>query len=133
MDQQPFQSELVRIERNPWIMGVGALPFLGTLALVVAGLFNARWLLGLPHPTFLGVYTTVYLWRKNLSPVIRPMLVRAGAEGVTIGDRFVPRSKIRAGFLKPGAAVYLTARKGDDGSLAAVRIVAEKDGVKPPM
>jgi hypothetical protein len=38
-----------------------------------------------------------------------------------------------ASLLKPGAAVYLTARKGDDGSLAAVRIVAEKDGVKPPM
>ena len=36
-------------------------------------------------------------------------------------------------LLKPGAAVYIAARKQPDGSLAAARITAEKDGVKPPM
>ncbi|HXQ50883.1 MAG TPA: hypothetical protein VN802_07305, partial [Stellaceae bacterium] len=38
-----------------------------------------------------------------------------------------------ASLLKPGAAVVVAARKGDDGSLTAMRISAEKDGVKPPM
>jgi Domain of unknown function (DUF5666) len=36
-------------------------------------------------------------------------------------------------LLKPGAAVVLFARKNPDGGLAALAIVAEKDGVKPPM
>ncbi|MGE0259455.1 MAG: hypothetical protein AB7T18_11950 [Alphaproteobacteria bacterium] len=38
-----------------------------------------------------------------------------------------------ASLLKPGAAVFLVARKQPDGSLTAARVTAEKDGVKPPM
>ncbi|MGE5538988.1 MAG: DUF5666 domain-containing protein [Gemmatimonas sp.] len=37
------------------------------------------------------------------------------------------------GLLKPGAAVFIAATKGADGTLTAQRISAEKDGVKPPM
>ncbi|MGH7045887.1 MAG: hypothetical protein ACREE2_05790 [Stellaceae bacterium] len=37
------------------------------------------------------------------------------------------------GLLKPGAAVFLTARKAPDGGLTAARVTAEKNGVKPPM
>ena len=36
-------------------------------------------------------------------------------------------------LLKPGAAVFLIARKQPDGSLASPGVTAEKDGVKPPM
>jgi hypothetical protein len=36
-------------------------------------------------------------------------------------------------LLKPGAAVYVAATKGADGTFTATRITAEKDGVKPPM
>jgi hypothetical protein len=36
-------------------------------------------------------------------------------------------------LLKPGAAVFITAQKGADGSLTASGVTAEKDGVKPPM
>jgi hypothetical protein len=36
-------------------------------------------------------------------------------------------------LLKPGAAVFVIARKQPDGSLAAAGVTAEKDGVKPPM
>jgi hypothetical protein len=36
-------------------------------------------------------------------------------------------------LLKPGAAVYIAATKGSDGTFTAQRISAEKDGVKPPM
>jgi len=38
-----------------------------------------------------------------------------------------------ASLLKPGAAVFVVAQKGADGSLTAARLTAEKDGVKPPM
>jgi hypothetical protein len=38
-----------------------------------------------------------------------------------------------ASLLKPGAAVLVLAVKKPDGSLAAMRVNAEKDGVKPPM
>jgi hypothetical protein len=36
-------------------------------------------------------------------------------------------------LLKPGATVFMLAQKKPDGSLAAARVTAEKDGVKPPM
>lgn len=36
-------------------------------------------------------------------------------------------------LLKPGAAVFMVARRHADGSFSASRVTAEKDGVKPPM
>ncbi len=36
-------------------------------------------------------------------------------------------------LVKPGAAVFVIARKHPDGSVTSGRIYAEKDGVKPPM
>ena len=36
-------------------------------------------------------------------------------------------------LLKPGAAVFLIARKQPDGTLISAGVTAEKDGVKPPM
>jgi hypothetical protein len=36
-------------------------------------------------------------------------------------------------LLKPGAAVFVIARKQPDGSLTAPGVTAEKNGVKPPM
>jgi hypothetical protein len=38
-----------------------------------------------------------------------------------------------ASLLKPGAAVFVVARKQADGTLTAPRVTAEKDGVKPPL
>ena len=35
-------------------------------------------------------------------------------------------------LLKPGAAVFIVAQKQPGGSLTAVRVTVEKDGVKPP-
>lgn len=37
------------------------------------------------------------------------------------------------GLLKPGAAVVISAQRQADGTLTTARIIAEKDGVKPPM
>jgi hypothetical protein len=36
-------------------------------------------------------------------------------------------------LLKPGAAIFILARRQPDGQLSTVGITAEKDGVKPPM
>jgi hypothetical protein len=36
-------------------------------------------------------------------------------------------------LLKPAAAVTISATKKPDGTITAARVVAEKDGVKPPM
>ena len=38
-----------------------------------------------------------------------------------------------AGLLKPGAAVFVIARKAPDGRLTAASVTAEENGVKPPM
>ncbi len=38
-----------------------------------------------------------------------------------------------ASLLAKGAEVFIVAMKGDDGSLSADRVIAETDGVKPPM
>jgi hypothetical protein len=38
-----------------------------------------------------------------------------------------------ASLLKPGAAVFVIARKQPDGNLTAASVTAEKNGVKPPM
>jgi hypothetical protein len=38
-----------------------------------------------------------------------------------------------AALLKPGAAVFVIARKGPDGKLIAPSVTAEEGGVKPPM
>ena len=37
------------------------------------------------------------------------------------------------GLLKPGAAVFVIALKGEDGKLTSARLYAEKDGIKPSM
>ncbi len=36
-------------------------------------------------------------------------------------------------LLRPGAAVFVIARKHPDGSVTSARLYAEKDGIKPPM
>jgi hypothetical protein len=36
-------------------------------------------------------------------------------------------------LLRPGAPVFISAMKAADGSLAASRVIAGKDGVQPPM
>jgi len=36
-------------------------------------------------------------------------------------------------LLKPGAAIFTVAQKAADGTLTAPRVIAEKDGIKPPL
>ena len=58
-----------------------------------------------------------------------------GAADIGVGPRTEVVATVPgdASLLKPGAAVFLVALKGPDGSLKAARVTAEKDGIKPPM
>lgn len=38
-----------------------------------------------------------------------------------------------AGLLKPGADVFIIAMKADDGTFSTNRVIAESNGIKPPM
>jgi len=66
--------------------------------------------------------------------VIKVML--KGAETEIVIDRETEIVQYVAGdrsLLKPGAAVVVIGQKQPDGTLVAGSVVAEKDGVKPPM
>jgi hypothetical protein len=128
MPEQAFEAKLSRVGRNPWIMGVAGLPFLGTLALLIAGIFNPHYFFGVPHTIVLGGVATLYAWRKNFSPVMQPVDTRADWTGVRLGGALVARSKIRAGFIKPtagaprvllqrtfGPSIELEVSRGEDG------------------
>jgi hypothetical protein len=56
----------------------------------------------------------------------REITIPSGTPIVT----FAPGS---VALLKPGAAVFVIARKGPDGNLTASSVTAEANGVKPPM
>ena len=59
-----------------------------------------------------------------------------GGESEIIVDPDTPVFGYGAGdasLLKSGAAIFTVAQKKPDGSLTAIRVTAEKDGVKPPM
>jgi hypothetical protein len=103
--ESPFRAELVHIRRNPWIMGLAALPFAGTLALLVLGLFSPVFLLMVPHTIALGAVTTIHAWRRNFRPLTPSYVVTADARGLTVGPEFVPRSAIRGGLVNPGDGV----------------------------
>jgi hypothetical protein len=55
------------------------------------------------------------------------------AIAVPPGTPIVTYAPGEVGLLKPGAAVFVTARKQPDGRLTAASVTAEKNGVKPPM
>jgi hypothetical protein len=128
MPEEAFQGQLSRVERNPLLMGFAALPFVGTLAFLIAGLFDPHALSGIFPTVALGWLTTYHAWQKNVWPILRSVHVRADSTSITIGERVVPRSQIRAGLLKPtggaprvllrrtfGLPIELEVNKGEDG------------------
>jgi len=52
---------------------------------------------------------------------------------VTVPPPIVGYAPADASLLKPGATIFIVARKQADGTLTAASVTAEKDGVKPPM
>ena len=60
---------------------------------------------------------------------------KGGAADIVLGPQptivgYVPGDP---SLLRPGAAIFVVALKGPDGTLKAARVTAEKDGVKPPL
>jgi hypothetical protein len=100
---ETFENELRIIRRSPVVLAIAGLPFMGALALVVAAIAGTpKALLALPHCVVLGALATLFAWRKNYFSGSEAVKVRADARGVMVADRFVPRSRLRAGFVLPG-------------------------------
>ena len=100
---ETFASNDVRVvRRNPWILGVAALPLIFALGVLVAGITVWLPLLAfVAQLALLGVVALLFVWSRNFWPIVTPTPVRADAEGLTVGDRRVPRAGIRAGFVLP--------------------------------
>lgn len=100
-------SNNVRTLEIPWDLGAGSLMSNGPVAQVTAA----------PQGR------TVKL---NLNGTEREITVPSGTPIVTYAPGTVA-------LLKPGASVFVIARKGADGNLMASSVTAEQNGVKPPM
>jgi hypothetical protein len=97
-------SDLSLVRRNPWVLGLSLSPLLGALALVVSGVAAKPGLFILPFQlVFVGIALAYFAYRRNWRPVVTKVSVRAGPDGVTVGDLFLPRGEIRAGFVLPGS------------------------------
>jgi hypothetical protein len=103
MNPDVFESELYTIRHNRILLGLAASPFAGALALALAGSLGSPILWAfIPHSIALGFLATAYAWSRNFRPVVQACVVRADSDGVSLGERRVPRAQIRAGFVMPG-------------------------------
>ena len=103
----PPSMNTVRMGESPWDLGTGSLMTNAPVAQVSAA----------PQ----GQMIKVNLNGKESEIAVPPETpVVAFAPGET-------------SLLKPGAVVFVIARKQPDGSLGATSVTAEKNGVKPPM
>lgn len=115
MDRTPaaFASkDLVRIRRNPWLLGLAASPLLLTLGAIVTAIAGTPAALAFTmHPLIFAGVALVYVWRRNPRPVIEPARVAADADGVEIDGQRIPRSTIREGFVLPGSPPRVKLRR----------------------
>jgi hypothetical protein len=111
-DAPPFAGKLLELRHNPWIMALAATPFLGTLACIAGGLLGNPALFALTiHTSILGLGAMLYAFRRNFRPIVKDVEVRADETGVHVGDRFVPRSELRAGLIVPRMAPGVLLRR----------------------
>jgi hypothetical protein len=105
----PFSADLVEVRQSWWAKGLEALSSVGVPACLVLAVFvNQVYVIF----AFALVGIGITLRTRRLSrPILREVKVRADATGVTVGDRFVPRSQIRAGFVVPGEAARVLLRR----------------------
>jgi hypothetical protein len=103
----PASMTKVPMGENPWDLGAGSLMTNAPVAAVTTA----------PRGRTI---------RLSLNGKDREITVPPGTPIVT----YVPGDVT---LLKPGAAVFVIARKQPDGNLTAAGVTAEKNGVKPPM
>ena len=88
---------------NPWVLGLGLSWMVGYVALTINSLtYKAAWEVAVDAVSvplvIYGAHVISLLWR----PRVKPVSVRAGTRGLTLGERFLPRTAIRTGIILPG-------------------------------
>ncbi len=122
-----------RVRRNPWIMGLAALPFAIVLGeILVAIVFRMPQALVLVfHMLALGTFLTIFAWRKNKFPREVPGKLVANERGLSFGGNlFVPKNAIKSGLLFPrpdGRPVLRFRRRGLHLSLD-IRVTDREEG-----
>lgn len=113
METPPFEApELVRIRHNRWVLAAAGSPMPLSLGLVLATMATREPFVALaPHAFFLGLALLFSAWRRNWRPILESVTVRADARGLTVGDQFVPRERIRAAYVLPGSVPRVQIRR----------------------
>ena len=130
----PFETDrAARVHRNPWIMGLSALPF---LSLLVLGVISLR--VGAPQPMFvtphmliLGTVFSVLAWQRNLWHIERPGHLRADAQGLSFSGRLIAeRDKIDSGFVlpRPDGKLFVRLRMKGARLPVEVRVADREEG-----
>lgn len=99
-------ADLLLMRRSRRILLIAMSPFLAALVSALARGAEAA-----PYFVLIGLFSTIVAYLRNPRPSFVSVFVRAGAEGVTIGKSWLPRSRIRAGLAFPGAAPRVVLRR----------------------
>jgi hypothetical protein len=111
---EPFRAnELFRVRRNRTILALAGSPlFLGVPALIIAAIaIDPVYVMYLFHSAALGILGLTIAWRRNWHPEVKPVAVRADANGVAVGEEHVPRAHIKQGFVMPGVPPQVQLRR----------------------
>jgi hypothetical protein len=115
---RPFEGDLVRVRRNPWILGLAMSPFLATIACLVSGaLGSVPAAVLMPYTLMLGVVLALTAWRRNARPVATEVRVHADPAGVTLTNEasgrrtHIRRDQVSAGLVLPGLAPRVVLRR----------------------
>lgn len=105
-----FESDrLLRIRRNPWILGIAMSPLLLALAALAERGSDARTFAQMM--VALACFFTLFAYRANWRPMVHPVLVRADAEGAMLNGDVIARTAIRAALSAPGVAPRVVIRR----------------------
>ncbi|MFO0588309.1 MAG: hypothetical protein U0441_12245 [Polyangiaceae bacterium] len=130
----PFETDRgARVHRNPWILGLAALPF---FALLVLGVIAIR--SGAPQPMFLtphmlilGTVFSVLAWQRNFFHIERPGKLLADAKGVWFEGRLIAqRDQIDSGFVlpRPDGKLFVRLRRKGARLPVEVRVADREEG-----
>ncbi|MBW2456979.1 MAG: PH domain-containing protein [Deltaproteobacteria bacterium] len=118
------------VRRNPWVMGLAALPFaicLGAIAGAIAGV--PKLLVLMPHGLGLGAVATWYAWGRNPWPRLLPADLQIDEQWLVIGERRHARADLQAGFLVPGDGhVTVQLKRRGLGPALELRVADEAEG-----
>ncbi|MEZ4444123.1 MAG: hypothetical protein R3B72_33940 [Polyangiaceae bacterium] len=115
MNEEPGHFGVLRMRRNPWVMGAALSPILLGLALLVGGLAMGSFVAFFSlHAFALGLVGARYAWLKNPWPRFEETTVEVRPDSLVVGEEVVPRADLSAGFVVRGVgdATVKLKRKG---------------------